>query len=313
MPVVREMYKFRSAYPYPTTVDNGVKQLWMLPPNVQEDILSQAMDRFDTYRLVSLASLGFPRLKAVDLVRRKYEYCGSRLSDRDIITCLLMGNLDIYPLRAIDVSFLGRDSLDCGIWDDEIKAGYFFYQRSGNNKIAINPGNSEDVAEMWEGPIPIPRMGELKKLYPKIDSQGIKDKDGCLILRPSEAYLFGIWPAIRLEGLNVSLETRSNMGRWTFNAAVNSVTAHDGFTGVLTAEATTFAGRKRVFLSTGWLPFQMVFDYVNSALEREVRTTFSESPHLTAEEAAQEFQNNPRRMLPRPAQPQRELRSNNQT
>jgi hypothetical protein len=82
-------------------------------------------------------------------------------------------------------------------------------------------------------------------------------------------------------------------------AAVNSTGTHKDYNGVITAEGTTFAHRPLI-LNTNGLPWQMVFSVVNPTLEREPVLTFSGQKEQGLEEAAREFQNDPRKkMLPR--------------
>lgn len=299
-----DQYKFIS-HDGKTIVNSGVKQLWGLCEQTQADILGIAMERFDANRSLSLGALGFSRLTAGDLVRKQDEFHGSRLSDKDIITSLLLGNLDIYPLSAFIAQNLGRDALDCGIWDGEFgEAGYFYKQDARAWIGMINPADGGGLQAMWDGPHQIPRIREIKRQEPYFNDTNMDPNDGCLIIEPGIAYLFGYWPAISIEGLNVRLETRSNYGRWTLAGAVNSVTVHSPYNGILTAEATTFASLKTEW-STSWLPFQMIFEYLNPGLNRESHITFGESQNISVEEAARESQRNPNTMLPRMAKSQR--------
>jgi hypothetical protein len=138
----------------------------------------------------------------------------------------------------------------------------------------------------------------------------MESEDGCMVMKPGVTYLVGVSPAIKIIDLNVSLETRSKFGRWATAGAINSVTVHSPFNGVITAEMTTFA-HTPLMMNTEWLPFQMIFDYVNPGLEGTARTTFSEDVDISLDQAARQFQEHPEKMLPRVATRQKEETNGN--
>ncbi|MCL4398122.1 hypothetical protein M1403_03840 [Patescibacteria group bacterium] len=283
------------------TVKNGISELWMLSSAQQEGILAQAMVRWEQCNGMTFESLGI-KITAADLVRPNNLYPSSRLNDRDILSALVTGTLELYPSEAI--KNLTKNGIDVGIWDGVFGSpGHYYVQDHDNEVLIINPGDREHISKLWKGPKEIQRVRQLH--LPRIDYDcTLNDHDGGIIMEFAVAHLFGIWPAIRMTDLNASLETRSNAGRWCQAGAVNSVTAQQGFTGVITAEATSYAQKPEVW-GTSWLPYQFMFNYVQPGLNREYTRTFSDAPVKTAEEAARDFR--PEMMLPRLMKRQRSV------
>ncbi len=299
-------YSFDTYHTQWGMVDGGIRQLWALPFAVQEIVLRQAMERFDHCSPISLAMLGFSDSRATDLVRKRNEWHGSRLGSQDILAAVMLGSLDLYPIEAL--KNLGGDCLDCGVWDNVMGSGYYYKQHRSDGQASINPGSVDGAKRMWGEAIRIPRVSEVKMGNPKLDTEEMRDGDGYIDIRPGVAYLFGIWPAIKMTDLNAGLQTRSNFGRYGLNAAVNSVTCHRGFNGVVTAEAIMIGSVMPEPLCTGWLPFQMFFDYVNPELKQPgegSQSTFGESGSTSLEESARKFQSDPTRMLPKQVRRQR--------
>ncbi len=296
--VEADINRYKTDYPGYNDVTKGVRELWTMPEIVQADILIKAMERFDTTRNMGLMALGYTNLRAEDLVRKGNNYYGSRLSDKDVLTCLIMGNLDVYPLIAIHRRNLQQDGLDCSIWDGEFGPGNYWRQAGSGNFAMVNPRDEYTVGKMWKGPYQIDRVAKVKTEMKEINVDFLDPDSGCFVLRPNVAYLHGYWPAISLNGLNVSLETRSTWGRFALAGAVNSITVHDGWRGVLTAEATTFTATPMV-IGTDEFPYQMRFEYLNETLNGHSVSRFGSDRKITLEQAAKNYQENPTMMLPK--------------
>jgi hypothetical protein len=300
-------FHFESSDPTNLLVDNGIAQLWTMGTKYQVEVLTTALKRFEEVRRISWTTLGFGDISAEDLVKPENVAFSPVLNDKDILTAVVMGNLDLFPLSSL--RHLSSDSLNCGIWDMEFGEPGYFYRL---NRMAgnINPGDAHCAPEMWKGPTPIPRVKELKAKFPSSNFTGMEASDGCIHMQPGLTYLIGYSPAVRTRDLRINLETRSNFGRYSIAGAVNSVTARaampEGYKGVLTAEAVALS-TSGINVDTQWLLFQMGFIYVAPGLDRKVKKTFSDDKPKTLEEAARDFQNNPIKLLPKPAKREKDV------
>lgn len=296
-------------------IDKGIQQLWTQPADVQAAVISEAMTRWDQNMPAAdnLHNLGLD-YRAEILARPSDEYPSSNMNKRDIITAVLLGNIELYPWDPIKK--LGLDSMDCGTWDGVNGLPGDHWQEKEKVGIAVvNPGKKENVRDIWKGPDPIRRAsswvedeqndGDFTDILKEVDPD-----DGIVIMKPGRFYLLNILPAVKLNGIRVDLATRSGVARWGLNGMINSDKVHAHHNGLLTAEAIVFSNRPFVF-DTAWYPWQMYFQYspiVPEELSVNGSTSFIHTGDVrkTLKQAIEEF--TPEMMLPSEIKPERRIR-----
>lgn len=261
----RFVYETNNGVAY-VKVDKGIQQLWTHHPISQKAVLAMALERWDqnTPAEHSLHNLGID-YQVDDLVRPYDEFPSSNLNKRDIIVAIVLGNIEVFPLDTL--KNLGEDSMDCGTWDGiDGVPGYYWDEKEKLGVAAVYPGKPDQLRDVWRGPNLIYRASYWQTGKGKEDD-GMEDlfdetdpDDGIIIMKPGRSYLIGISPAVKLQGVQVSMATRSSFARWCLNGMVNSDKVHFNHNGRLTAEAISFTF-KPFILNTAWNPWQMYFQY----------------------------------------------------